>query len=156
MNKPFYNGPKIEIRKDYIKIKKRNIILNYEDIKSISIKHTRLDRAWFLYIIAGIISFSIILFLFCIVIRDLFSDSNTLVRSGLFYRKRMMILLMFFFIGGPLFIIVKIRKYFKTYLMLVINWKHHDFRIKISDMGINAYELKNFLENKVKSMVVDI
>jgi len=156
MNKPFYSGPKIEIRKDFIKIKKRNITLNYDDIRRISIKHTRLDRAWFLYILAGVITFLIILFLFCIVIRDLFGDSNTLVRNGLFYRKRMMILLMLFFIGAPLFIIVKVKKYFRKYLMLVINWKHNDFRIRISDLGITAYELKNFFENKVKSMVFDI
>lgn len=156
MNKRFYNGSKIEIGKDYIKIKRRNIRLSYQDIKLISIKNTRLDRAWLIYIIAGIISFSIILFLFYIVIQGLFSDSTILMRSGLFYRKRMIILLMFFFIGGPFFIIIKVKKYFKKYLMLVINWKHHDFRIRISDLGINAYELKIFFEGKVKSLVYEL
>jgi hypothetical protein len=59
---------------------------------------------------------------------------------------------MFFFIGGPFFIIFRIKKYFKKYLMLVINWDHNDFRIKISDLGINVYELKKFLEGKIESV----
>ena len=152
MNKHFYNGPKIEIRKDYIKIKERNIKLNYHDIKSISIKNTRLNRAWLLFIIAGIIAFSIIFSFFYLVIQGLFSDSSILSSSGLFYRKRIIIPLMFFFIGGPFFIIFRIKKYFKKYLMLVINWDHNDFRIKISDLGINVYELKKFLEGKIESV----
>lgn len=68
----------------------------------------------------------------------------------------MMILLMFFFIGGPFLIIIKVKKYFRKYLMLVINWKHNDFRIRISDMGINVYALKIFFEGKVKYIVFDL
>ena len=63
---------------------------------------------------------------------------------------------MFFFIGGPFFIIVKIKKYFKKYLMLVIKWDHHDYRIKISDLGINVSKLKGYFEGKMESIHVDI
>ena len=156
MNKHFYNGQKIDIGKDYIKIKERNIRLSYQDIKVISIKYTRLDRAWFIYIIAGIIAFSIILYIFFIVVQGLYSDSTMLRTSGLFYRKRILILLMFFFISGPFFIVFKVKKYFKKYLMLVINWNHHDFRIKISDLGRSVYDLKMFFEGKVKLIKSDI
>lgn len=156
MNRHFYKGPKIEIRKDYIKITKRNILLSYQDIKLISIKNTRLDRAWYLYIIAGIIAISIILYVFFMVIRGLINDSTILTNSGLYYRKHLISVFMFFFIGGPLFIIIKVKKYFKKYLMLVIHWDHHDFRIKISDLKINVYELKTFLKSKVGSMEFEI
>ena len=64
--------------------------------------------------------------------------------------------LIFIFIGGPFYIIFKIKKYFKRYLMLIIKWKHSDFRIKISDLGINVNELRMYLEGKMKSLEVDI
>ena len=156
MNKHFYKGPKIEIGKDYIRIKKRNIRLSYQEIKSIRIKKTRIDRAWLFYILTGFAGLSIILFLFYIFIQGLFNDTAILARSGLFYRKRIIVLLMFFFIGGPFFIIIKIKKYFKKDLMLVINWEHHDFRIKISDIGIDVYKLKMFFEGKLESLEFEI
>jgi len=156
MNKYFYTGPKIEIGKDSIKIKERNIRLSYQDIKSIRIKYTRLDRAGLLYIIAGIIALSLILFLFFIFIHGLFSDTTILRTSGLFYKRRMIILLLFFFTGGPFFIIFKVRKYLKKYLMLVISWDHHDFRIKISELGRDVNDLKTFFEGKVRSIRTDI
>jgi hypothetical protein len=155
MNKHFYNGPKVEIGKDFIKIKERNIKLSYQDIKLISIKNARVNRVWLLYIIAGIIGFSIILFLFCIVLQGLFSDSPKFAISGIFYRKRTIILFMLLFIGGPSFIIYKIKKYFKKYLMLIIQWDHHDFRIKISDLRINVNELRIFLESKTEFLEFD-
>ena len=64
MNKSFFNGPKIEIGREYIRLKKRNIRLTYQDIKLISIKNARIERAWLLYIIAGLIGLLIILYLF--------------------------------------------------------------------------------------------
>ena len=149
MNKHFYNGPEIEIGKDFIRLKKKNLKLSYQDIKSIMIIKTRIDRAWLLYILAGIIAFAFILFLVFTVIQGLYSDSGFIARSGLFYRRRGMTILMFIFIGGPLFIIYKVKKYFQRPLMLVIKWDHHDFRIKISDMGIKVRDLELFLEGKI-------
>ena len=63
---------------------------------------------------------------------------------------------MFIFIGGPFFIITRIKKYFKKYLILIIRWDHDEFRIKISDLGINASELKIFFESKTASVQVEI
>ena len=151
MNKSFYNGPKLEIGKDYIRIKKRKTRLNYQDIRLNSIKKARPDRAWLLYIIAGLIGLMVILYLFYLVIQGLFSESDFIARSGLFYRKRGIVVVMFILIGGPLFIIYKIKKYFKRDLRLIIKWYHHDFRIKISDMGIKASDLKMFLEERIES-----
>ena len=58
---------------------------------------------------------------------------------------------MFFFIGGPLFIIFKVKKYFRKYEMLVIQWDHDEFRIKISDLRLKVNDLKVFFEGKIES-----
>jgi len=155
MNRHFYNGSKIEIGKDYIKIKERNIRLNYQEIKSISIKNTRIHRAWLIYVIAGIVACCIILSLFCLLIHGLISNAAALRNSGLFYRKHVVVLLVFFFTGGPFFIVWKVKKYFKKYLMLIIKWDHDDFRIKISDLRINKNDLKKFFADKEKSFECD-
>jgi hypothetical protein len=155
MNNPFYNGPKIEIGKDFIRIKKGNTRINFLDIKSIRIKKTRIDRVWIIYILTGLIALSIILFAFWYFIMGLFVDPG-MVNQRLYTGKRVMILWMLLFIGGPFFIILKIKKYFRKHLMLVIKWDHHDFRIKISEMKINALELKSFFEGKIQQPDVDM
>jgi hypothetical protein len=149
MIKPFYSNPKIEIRKDFIKLKEKNIKLGYTEIRSVSIRNARVERAGLIYIITGIIGFLIILCLFYIVLRGLFSDSSWLANRGIFRSKRTIIVLMFFFIGGPAFIYYKIKKYFRKQLMLIIHWDHKDFRIKIPDIKINIDELKKFFEEKI-------
>jgi hypothetical protein len=149
MSKHFYNGSKLEISTSGIKIKKRNIKLTYPEITRITIKRTRLSRAGLLIIIAGALVIIAILFLFFLFIRGAFSDATFSSHGGLYYRKRVVVALLVFFIGGPLFIFVKIRKYFPKHEMLVISWKHHDYRVKLSDLGVNASELKRFLEDKV-------
>jgi hypothetical protein len=63
--------------------------------------------------------------------------------------------MVFILIGGPLFIISKIKKYFKKYLMLVIKWQNDDFRIKISELKKNEIEIKKFFEGKVKGKVLN-
>jgi len=156
MKKLFYSGPEIEIGKDYLKIKKRNTRINFRDINSVSIKNARIDRAWLLYAISGIAGLAIILCLLVLVIRDLYGDSSGLAGSGLFVRKRTIIPLMLLFIGGPFFILMKIKKYFRKYLVLIIRWDHHDFRIRISGLKINAYKLKSFFEGKIRSVESDI
>ena len=155
MNKPFYNGPKIEIGKDFIKIKKRNTKIYYQDIKSIRVKYSRLDRGWFLYILTGMIGLSIILFALWYFIMGLFVDPG-LVNQKLYTGKRVMILWMLLFLGGPFFILLKIKKYFKRHMMLIIKWGHHDFRINISGMNINLHELERFLEGKIDAQKFEI
>ena len=151
MNKSFYNGPEIEIGETCIKIKKRNIKISYRDDGSIRIVDARLHRAWLLYILAGIAAMSLILLLFIMVIRGVFGDSAGWPNGGVFFRRRTIIPFMFIFIGGPVFIYMKIRKYFRKYPMLVIRWDHHDFRIRVSDLHVDAGDLKTFLETKTGS-----
>lgn len=155
MNKPFYSGPKIEIGRDFIKIKKGNTRIYYPDIKSISIKHSRLNRAWFLYILTGMIALSIILFAFWYFIMGLFVDPG-FVNQKLYTGKRVMILWMLLFLGGPFFIILKIKKYFKRHMMLIIKWDHHDFRIKTSGLKINLSEFERFLKDKIDAQKLEI
>ena len=156
MTKRFYIGPKIEIREDYINIKDKSIKLKYQDIRSIKIKYSRLNKAGILFVLIGIISLLIILYLFILVIQGVFIDSSLLSNNGFFFKKRVLILLVFIFIGGPFYIIFKIKKHFKKYLMLIIKWKHSDFRIQISELGINVNELWMYLEGKIESLEFDI
>jgi len=156
MAKRFYNGPQIEINDDYIYIKDKNIKLKYQDIKSIKVKYSRLSKAWILFILIGIISLSIILYLYILVIQGVFFDSSLLSINGIFYRKRMLVLLIFILIGGPFYIIFKIKKYFKKYLMLIIKWDHSDFRIQILPLSINVNELRMFLGRKIESLEFEI
>ena len=151
MKKQFYSGPKIEIGQDHIKIKEQNIRLNYKDIKSIGIKNTRLSRKWLLYLVTGVLAFIVILGIFFLFIRGSIDDQAHVPGSGFYNRKHSISLLMFIFIGGPLVILFKVKKYFRKHIMLVIKWENADFRIKISDMGIDANELKMFLERKIES-----
>jgi hypothetical protein len=155
MNKPFYNGSGIEISKDFIRIKKGNYRIDYKDILSIRIKKTRIDRAWIIYILTGLIALSIILFVFCYFIAGLFFDPG-LVNQKFYTGKRVMILWMLLFLGGPFFIILKIKKYFRKHMMLIIKWGHHDFRINISGMNINLHELERFLEGKIDAQKFEI
>ncbi|MCX6252823.1 MAG: ATP-binding protein [Bacteroidetes bacterium] len=64
MNKHFYDGPKLKIGKDFIKIKQRNILLDYAEIKSISVKNTRLNKAWLLYLLSILFKKVFVIFLF--------------------------------------------------------------------------------------------
>ena len=40
--------------------------------------------------------------------------------------------------------------------MLVIRWKHRDFRIRISDLKINVQDLKVFLESRVGCLAFEL
>jgi len=155
MSNHFYDGPKLKIGKDFIKIKERNILLDYSEIKSVSIRTSRLSKAWLLYIISGMIAMSVILILLFMVVYGLLTDSGAFAGNRLFTNRRIIILLMLIFIGGPFFIVYKIQKYFRKYLMLIIRWDHRDFRIKISDLKIDVNELKVFLERKIEVQMVN-
>jgi len=147
MNKSFYNGPRILISEDFIKIKDRNLRLEYKDILLVAVRKTRIDKWWLLYILAGIILCLTILYLFFLTIKGITNDSGILA-GGNYHRNRFITVLVFFFIGSPVFIIGKIKKYFKKHLMLIINWEHGEFRMKISSMGISEDELKNYFTVK--------
>ena len=106
----FYNGPKISIAEDYVRIKEKNIKLDYKEIKSISIQTTRLDKEWMLFIIGGLLISLFLLFVFCLIIQSLLNDSSVLSSRGPYERKSFSQLLVLIFIGVPVFIIIKIKK----------------------------------------------
>ncbi len=156
MNKHFCHGKEILIGSEFIWLKEKNIRLRYDAISSVSIRMARLHRAGLLYIIAGMTALAVILGLFMAGIIGFLSHPENPAILGLFNRRHGISLLLFLFIGGPAFIISWIRKYFRKHMMLVIRWKHRDFRTRISELKINVQELKIFLEERVQNLEVEL
>ena len=156
MNKHFCHGKEIVIGTGFIWLKEKNLRLSYDAIRSVSIRMARLHRAGLFYIIAGMAALALILGLFMAGITGLLDHPENPAILGLFNRRHGISLLLFFFIGGPAFIIARIRKYFRKYPMLVIRWKHRDFRIRISDLKINVQDLKVFLESRVGCLAFEL
>jgi hypothetical protein len=154
MKNSFYNGPKIEIGEHYIKIKKKDLRLSYSEIKSADIKNTRSDRFWLVYIIAGIIIILIFLYFLFLTIQGLMNGSSFITGNGHRNNYKSLAFIIAFLTGVPLFIISRIKKYFRKYPVMIIVWKKHEFRIKISELGIKENELKSFIESKVKTTEV--
>ena len=150
MKNSFYNGPKLEIREHYIKIKKRNIKLSYSDIKSVNIKNTHTGKAWILFIITGIIVILAFICILFLTIQGLLTGSSFITSKGHHNNYKSLAFIIAFLVGVPLFIASKITKYFRKHPMLIITWEQGDFRIKISELGIKESEVKRFFEGKVK------
>ncbi|MEI6683324.1 MAG: hypothetical protein WCO44_11880 [Bacteroidota bacterium] len=152
MNKHFCHGKGIVIGSEFIWLKEKNTRLSYDAIRSVSIRKARLHRAGLLYIIAGMTALAVILGLIMAGIIGLLVHPENPAIQGLFNRRHGISLLLFLFIGGPAFIISWIRKYFRKHMMLVIRWKHRDFRTRISELKINVQELKVFLSSRVEHL----
>ena len=48
----------------------------------------------------------------------------------------------------PVIISLRIKKYFRRQVMLIIKWDHDEFRIKFNDLNITTSELKRYFEGK--------
>jgi len=148
LNNELYNGPKLKIGKDAVVIKARNIKLGFSEIESVCIKNTRISRASIFLVMAGILALAVILYLLIVFIQGMMGEMAAFSGGGLYYRKHLISVIMFFFIGAPIIIILKIKKYLRKEMMLVIRWKNDDFRIKVSEMRRTVYEINNFFESK--------
>jgi hypothetical protein len=143
----FYSGPKLVIRPDGIKIRKRNINLKYPDISSISIRKARLTRGWLGLMLLGIILNIVILYLLYLFLNHFYFISDV-HEAHYHYSRRSPGIIIGLLIILPVIISLRITKYFRKQVMLIIKWNHNEFRIKLSEMNISEGELKRYLEGK--------
>jgi len=156
VNRYLCNGPKIAIGQDHIGLKERNTRLDYRDIRSVSIINARSHRAWLFYVVAGTAGLVVILLLLYLVIRGFINDPATSPGNSFYYRKHAISILFFFFIAGPVYLISRLRKYSRKQPMLIIRWEKHEYRIRVSELGVRAIDLKRFLEGKTTLLEYDI
>jgi len=130
-------------------IRKRNLMISYPEITSITIKKDRLTRGWFGLILLGIIldiAFLYLLYLFLVNVYDL-SD----VHGGHFhYSRRSSGIVLGILLVLPIVVSFRISRYFTRPVMLIIKWDHGEFRIKFRELNISVDELKRYLDRKVK------
>jgi hypothetical protein len=149
MKEVLYNGPKLTIRADGIMIRKRDLLISYPEIISITIQKARLTRGWLGLILLGVmlnIVLICLLYLFLVNFYDL-SD----VHGGHFhYSRRSPGIMIGILLALPAFISFRIARYFTKPVMLIIKWDHGEFRMKFSELKISVAELKRYLEGKIK------
>jgi hypothetical protein len=142
-----YNGPRLAIRWDGVRIKKRKISLNYEDISSISIRKARLTRGWLGMILLGLILNIVLLYLLYLFLSHFYFISDV-HGANFHYPRRSPGILIGILVILPLIISLRIKKYFTKQVMLIIKWDHDEFRIRFCELNIHFSELKRYLEGK--------
>ncbi len=150
-----YNGPKLAIRIDGIRIKKRKINLAYRDISSVRIRKAGLKRGWLGIILLGILLIILLIYILYLFLAHFYFISD--IHSRHFnYSRRSPGIIIGILVILPVVIFLSIKKYFRRYIMLIIKWDHDEFRIKLKELNIPLSELKRYLEGKVKLSVNEI
>jgi formate/nitrite transporter FocA (FNT family) len=126
-------------------MRKRNITLKYSDISSISIRKARLTRGWLGLILLGIGLNILILCMLYQFLNQFYFASDFHVPH---YPRRSSGIIIGILVILPVIISLRISKYFRKQLMLIIKWDHEEFRIKLSELNIPETELKRYLEGK--------
>jgi hypothetical protein len=142
-----YNGPGLAIRNDGLRIKKRKLTLSYQDISSIGIRKARLTRGWLGLILLGIILITGILCLLYLFLAHFYFISDV-HGAHYHYARRSPGIIIGILVILPVIIFLRIKKYFRKQVMLIIKWDHDEFRIKFSELNITENELKRYLEGK--------
>lgn len=148
-----YNGPRLVIKSDGIKIRKRNLNLSYPEIISITIKKARLTKGWLGLILLGVILDIVLIYLLYFFL-DTFYDLSGVHASHFHYSRRSPGIVIGILLVLPIFISFRIRKYFSRPVMLIIKWDGGEFRMKFSEINIPVAELKRYLEGKVNIVEV--
>jgi len=144
-----YNGPRLVIKSDGIKVRKRNLKLSYPEITSITIKKARLTHGWLGLIFLGVILDIVLVYLLYFFLANFFDLS--VVRGGHFhYSRRSPGIVIGILLVLPIFISFRIMRYFTRPVMLIIKWDRGEFRMKFSELNISVAELKRYLEGRVK------
>ena len=151
MKEILYNGPELTIRNDGIRIKKKKLVLSYQEISSIRIKRARLSRFWLLYILSGILLNAFIIFLIYRFLMNFYLMADS--QNGHFhYARRSQGMIIGILVLIPIGITMWMTKYFKKSNMLIIRWNRSEYRIKTDDLHITLSELKRYLEGKFGSV----
>lgn len=148
MKEILYNGPRLVIKSDGIKIRKRNLKLSYPEITSITIKKARLTRGWLGVILLGIILDIVLVYLLYLFLFN-FYDLSDVHRGHFHYSRRSPGIVIGILLVLPIFISFRIRRYFTRPVMLIIKWDRGEFRMKFSELNLSVTELKKYLEGKV-------
>jgi hypothetical protein len=144
-----YNGTRLVIKSDGIKIRKRNLMISYPEITSITIKKARLTRGWLGLILLGVILDIVLVYLLYLFLVNFYGLSD--FHGGHFhYSRRSPGIVIGILLVLPIFISFRIRRYFTRPVMLIIKWDRCEFRMKFSEINIPVAELKRYLEGKVK------
>jgi len=148
-----YNGPKLVIKTDGIILRKRKLRIPYPAITSITVKKARLTRGWLGLIALGVILDTGLVYLLYHFLVNYYDPSDFRVYSH--YSRRGSGMVIGFLLVLPVFITLRITRYFTKPLMLIIRWENKEFRMKFSELGISAIELKSYLEGKVMVVTHD-
>jgi len=144
-----YNGPELAIRIDGIRIKKRKINLTYQEVSSVRIRKAGLKRGWLGIILLGIILIILLIYILYLFLAHFYFISD--LHSGHFhYPRRSPGIIIGILVIIPIMIFLRLKKYFRRHIMLIIKWDHDEFRIKLKELNIPVSELKRYLEGKVK------
>lgn len=148
-----YNGPKLSIRNDGIRIKERRITLLYKDISSITIRKARVTRGWLGLIFLGIVLNVFILGLLYLVLVNLLTMSD--VHGGHFhYSRRSSGIVIGILIMSPVLVSIWMKKYFKREVMIIIKSDHQEFRFKFRELNLSLKDVKRYFEERVKMIIV--
>jgi len=147
MKTVLYSGPKLLIKDDGIRIRKRKVFIPYQDIKSIKIKNAHVTRGWLGLIFIGIILNIFILFLLYYFLMN-FYDMVDAHGNHLHYSHRSPGMIVGFLVILPVIISFRLVRYFNRPLMVIIKWDKQEFRIRFSELNLSVSELRSFLEGK--------
>lgn len=143
-----YTGPRLVIKRDGIKIRKRNLTISYPEITSITIKKSRLTHGWLGLIVLGVILDIGLVYLLYLFVANVY-DLSDLHGGHFHYSRRSSGMVIGILLVLPIFISFRIRRYFTRPVMLIIKWDRGEFRMKFSEINISVAELKRYLEGKV-------
>ena len=149
MKDVLYSGPRLAIRVDGIKIRKKDLLISYPEITSITIRKARLTRGWFGLILLGVMLNIVLLGLLYLFLVN-FYDLSDVHGSHFHYSRRSPGIVIGILLALPVFISFRIARYFTKPVMLIIKWDHGEFRMKFSELKISVAELKRYLEGKIK------
>ena len=154
MKDVLYSGPRLAIRVDGIKIRKKDLLISYPEITSITIRKARLTRGWFGLILLGVMLNIVLLGLLYLFLVN-FYDLSDVHGGHLHYSRRSPGIVIGILLALPVFISFRIARYFTNPLMLIIRWDEGEFRMKFSELAVSIAELKRYLEGKVVIEVGD-
>lgn len=148
MDNIFYSDSKIDLTDKYIVIKYYNKKINYQDVQSIDIKYAKLSDMWLFLIIGGLLMILVLAVLAYNLFQVLFLTPTTYTDNSPRDKSAIRYAIFLLFVCFPYYILVKIRKYYQNYLVLIIKIKHDEFRLKVSELTLNENQLKDFFESK--------
>jgi hypothetical protein len=149
-----YTGPHIAIKADGILIRKKKLLLRYQDITSIQIKKARLTRGWLGLILLGIV-LDIALFYLLYLFLTNFYDLSGFNPGHAHYSRRSPGIVIGILLILPILVTLRIKRYFTKPVMVIIQWDRGEFRIKLSELKLTAPELQQYLAGKV-SLVTEV